>query len=163
MAEAIESFELQTVKTILNRRRRPHPSGGETRTKQSEAELTDVNVIVARHRKTGTVNHLNGRVPAYGDFTHANNLLDAHLEVQEARDMFYELPADVRRAAENDPIRLLEMLAREEDTRVLVEAGLDATLIERDNASPEAAEASSEATPAPPPAASPGVSDQGST
>lgn len=159
-------FELKSPKEILALAGVHHPSGGTSRTKQAEAELTDVNLIVRRHRKTGAVTHLNGRIPQYGDFSDATNLLDAHLRVQEASDMFAELPAEVRRAAGHDPVQLMEMLADQEGTELLVEAGLDATIIDREIGSPEATEASSTTDSAesdPPPAAQPGDSVQGAT
>lgn len=96
-----------------------------TRCRQSEADQTDVNTIVARHQKTGVVNHLNGKPAMYGDFSQANDLKEALDLTMAAQEGFMELPAAVRRAAENDPRVMLEMLGSEEGTDVLVEAGLD--------------------------------------
>lgn len=93
-------------------------------TRQSEAGDTDVNKIVARHRKTGVVTHLNSKPPMYGDFSAADDLHRAINLTLAAQEGFMDLPSAVRRAADNDPRILLEMLADEEGRELLVEAGL---------------------------------------
>lgn len=98
---------------------------GETRTRQSEAGETDVNAIVARHRKTGVVSHLNAAPPMYGDFSLANDL-KAALDLQHrAVEGFMTLPAAVRKAADHDPVRFLQMLSDPQLVNRLVEAGLN--------------------------------------
>lgn len=111
---------------------------GISRTKQSEGPATDINAIVKKYETTGMVSHLNQRAPMYGDFSQAVALHEALNAVMEADDAFMTLPAEVRKEAENDPVRFLEMLASPEGTEVLVEAGLDAKLVEEreDNPTP---------------------------
>lgn len=109
---------------------------GETRTRQSEAEETDVNRIVARHRKTGVVTHLSSKAPVFGDVSMAVDLKAAFDLVNEAAGGFLELPAAVRQAALNDPVKLLEMLSTPEGTQALREAGLGG-VDERDAAASE--------------------------
>lgn len=152
-------MQLKSPKEILDLKPKQQIITGKSRTKQAESELTDINKIVARHRKSGQITHINGNLPIYGDFTQASDLHNAYIAVQDARESFDELPASVRAAADNDPVQLLTMLADEEGTELLVEAGLDATIIDRENSSQEPFTGSSpttEPTSAPPPEASQG-------
>lgn len=96
---------------------------GPSRTKQAPAEETDINFIVKRHTQGARV-PLNPRTPHYGDFSKAVDLTAAHELWAAAEDDFMSLPADVRTAANNDPVRFLEMLASEQDTQELIDAGL---------------------------------------
>lgn len=106
---------------------------GKSRTKQSEAKETDINTIVKRHQRTGVVTHLARRAPQYGDFSQSVLLQEALNLVHESDDAFAALPSEVRKAAGNDPVRLLEMLADLEETEQLVGAGLDAEIRRTDD------------------------------
>lgn len=97
-------------------------------TRAADAGETDVNKIVARHAKTGVVSHLNNKPAMYGDLSQATDLHQALNLAAEAREAFASLPATVRRAADNDPRRMLEMLADPDLTAELVDAGLDLDL-----------------------------------
>lgn len=100
-------------------------SGEVSRTKQSFREEVNINSIVRKYRSGVLVTHLNNKAPMYGDVSHALDLQAALNLVHEAEESFMDLPPEVRKAAQNDPVRLLEMLATEEGTQELVEAGLD--------------------------------------
>lgn len=92
--------------------------------RQSDGVITDINAIVARYQSTGILTHLNHQVPQYGDTSAAVDLHTAMNTVNDAEEMFAELPSAVRKAAENDPVTFLNMLATEEGTEALVDAGL---------------------------------------
>lgn len=100
------------------------PVGETSRTKQSEKDNCDINLIVKRHASTGHVSHLNPAAPQFGDFTGAADLKTAIDQVAEANDRFNELPVEVRRAAQNNPYELLAMLETDEGQLELQEAGL---------------------------------------
>lgn len=106
-------------------RHREQFAGHKSMTRQSESADTDVNLIVARHRKTGVVTHLNHRIPQYGDYSQVGTLHDAFAQVEAAEEAFMDLPAAVRQVAENDPVKLLELLATPDGEAALMEAGLD--------------------------------------
>ena len=97
--------------------------GGESRTKQSFRDLTDINVIVKKHTEGAQI-PLDSRTPMYGDFSAAVDLRTAIETVERAEDAFAALPADVRTAAQNQPEVLLDMMANQEDAQRLVDAGL---------------------------------------
>lgn len=106
---------------------------GPGRTKQSLAQETDINAIIRRHAKTGVVTHLNRAAPRYGDFSAAASLHEALNLVFEAEEEFMSLPSSVRKACEHSPVRLLELLATEEGTELLVEAGLDDQVVREED------------------------------
>lgn len=96
-----------------------------SRTKESDRDRTDINKIIAQHRRTGVVTHLERRPPMYGDFSQALNLQTALDQVHAAREEFMRLPAEVRKASMNDPAVMLHMLATEEGRALLEAAGLE--------------------------------------
>ncbi len=98
--------------------------GEKSLTKQSERDSCDINLIVKRHASTGHVSHINPDAPKFGDFTGATDLKNAIDQVNIANARFAELPVEVRRAAENNPHVLLEMLETDEGQLELQEAGL---------------------------------------
>lgn len=111
------------------------PVGVRSRTKQANRNETDINLMIARYRKTGQV-PTNSREPKYGDFSEAITLEDAFQRVKEANESFMALPSRVRALAMNNPITLLEMLADEDDTAALVQAGLPVNIPPPNNAGP---------------------------
>lgn len=98
--------------------------GTRSRTKQANRHETDINLMVARYKKTGQFQNVDPREPKYGDFSEAVSLEDAFNRVAEANESFMRLPASVRAMANNNPITLLEMLADQGATEALVKAGL---------------------------------------
>lgn len=98
--------------------------GTRSRTKAANANETNINLMVARYKKTGQFASLNPRQPIWGDFSQAVTLEDAYNRVAQAQRDFMALPAAVRAAADHDPVTFLEMLADEGGTAELVKAGL---------------------------------------
>lgn len=113
--------------------------GTRSRTKQANKSETDINLMVARYKKTGMFTNLNPREPKYGDFSEAVSLEEAFHRVATANQEFMKLPAQVRALANNDPVTLLEMLADEGATAALIEAGLPVKTppAEGENTAPE--------------------------
>lgn len=103
-------------------------SDEESLTKQEFAGEVNINNIIAKHRQTGVVTHIERRIPQYGDYSFANSLHDALDLVMEADEEFMRLPASVREKAHNDPARFFEMLATESGEKELTEAGLHANI-----------------------------------
>ncbi len=103
---------------------------GESRTKQSFRDLTDINLIVKRHTEGAQI-PLNTRQPTYGDFSAAVDLRTAIERVEIAEEEFMKLPADVRTAAQNQPQVLLDMMADQDQAQLLVDAGLPVEGLEK--------------------------------
>lgn len=100
------------------------PVGKVSLTKQSFGDDCNINTIMAKHMKTGLIEHLNPRTPMYGDFSMVNDFHSALERVTEAQEQFALLPSAVRNLVANDPERLLKALTDPEETAALAEAGL---------------------------------------
>ncbi len=98
--------------------------GDRTRTKQSMQDECDVNLIIKRHSATGALTHLNPKAPQFGNFASPYDLKSAIDAVHMAQDRFLKLPAEIRSAAQNNPVRFLEMLEDPDGQADLADAGL---------------------------------------
>lgn len=75
------------------------------RTKQSFKDSTDINKILKRAQKQGSLAHVQKYPEAvYGEFENYD-LLEAHNKVDRARTIFADLPSEVRNEFDNDPFR----------------------------------------------------------
>lgn len=72
------------------------------RTKQAFKDQTDINKILARAAKGQTISHLAKHGAVYGDFSDIDDLLVAHDRLQKGREIFQQLPAEVKREFRND-------------------------------------------------------------
>lgn len=109
---------------IEEHRRVSHPGGGESRTKQADAQDADINNLVARYMRTGQTRGTS-ELPRYGDFSSGLDFHAVLMRIREAQDQFMDLPAPVRRLCDNDPGKFLDMVFEEtgEGLKHLVEAG----------------------------------------
>ncbi len=77
------------------------------RTKQSFKDETNVNAIIQKHTRMGTLSHLEqwgGNYGDWGDF----NFQDAQNQIARANSMFEQLPSGVRNQFSNSPEKFLE-------------------------------------------------------
>lgn len=94
-------------------------------TNPDDAKGTNLNTLVAQYRKNGTMPNVYVQQPlAPSDLVEPRSLHEAIEQSQAAFDRFNELPADVRTAAENDPVRFLEMFNDPTQRDLLESAGL---------------------------------------
>lgn len=101
---------------------RPDPSKG-GRTRQSEKDSCDVNLIIANHRRGGVSAHVTQKVASYG-FAPATTFQECLNEVRKAEETFAGLPAATRKFFANDPGRFVEYAADPKNVEKLVELGL---------------------------------------
>lgn len=80
----------------------PDYSAAEERTVQSFKDSTDINKIVARFQKTGALSHLQKYGGEYGDLADFDYQTEL-LRVARAKEIFDELPGEVKREFGNDP------------------------------------------------------------
>jgi len=95
----------------------------EGRTRQSERDSTDINRMVAQYRRTGVF----PVAQRAGEFLDVVGTGDLHLmlrTVQAAGDAFMQLPAKVRSAFDNDPVRLVQAFDDPGQRDLLQELGL---------------------------------------
>lgn len=100
----------------------PDPSKG-GRTRQSDHDRTDVNLIIAAHRRGMVTAHVTKRVADYG-FVPALEFRECMEQVRKAEEAFAGLPAKTRDFFHNDPVRFVEYAAKRSDLEQLVELGL---------------------------------------
>ncbi len=97
------------------------PSPG--RTKQSMAAECDINNIMAKYDKTGLLDFVNEHQPNYGDCVGVD-FANALGTVARARDMFAQLPGQVRQDFNNDPEEFFDFVNDPENHDEAVEMGL---------------------------------------
>jgi len=114
-------------------------------TSQEFADEADINSIMARYQKTGTVPS-TGRQPIYGDFADLPDYMEAQAIIIQANEAFMALPATVRKQFENDPAQFIKFAEDPENIDQMRVWGLAEPLDE-----PEAPEVPLEAPIAPVP------------
>jgi len=86
---------------------------------------TDVNKILERYHKTGTLQYrANAAAGVYADLTTRPNLQEAMNTVAQANSAFEELPALLRLKFENNPQKMIEFLQDEKNTDEAIKLGL---------------------------------------
>lgn len=83
---------------------------GPSRTKQAFADAVNINKIVARYKKTGMLNHVNGKTPFYGDVSEFVDYKQAVDMVAEANALFAGMSAQIRERFGNDPAQMIAFL-----------------------------------------------------
>jgi hypothetical protein len=72
------------------------------RTKQSFAKSADINWILQRAQKVGSLSHFEKHGASYGDFSSAPaDLLEAHGLLKRGEAVFQELPSELRKEFNN--------------------------------------------------------------
>lgn len=131
------------------------------RTKQAFKDETDINKLIRKAQKAGSLSHLLKHGATYGDFSDVPDLLTAHERIKAGQLIYDELPSELRREFPNmfdffeyvnDPAnanRLQEVLPK------LAEPGRQIPAVVRSaatEANPAVASADGPAPPAPSPA-----------
>lgn len=75
---------------------------GDGRTKQAFADDADINKMLAKAQRTGSLSHLAKHGGFYGDFSDIDDLLDAHDKLQRGVEIFEDLPSELRKEFHND-------------------------------------------------------------
>lgn len=75
------------------------------RTKQAFKDSTDINKILTRAAKGDAITHLAKHGAVYGDFSDIPDLLEAEARLSRGRQIFAELPGEIRREFHQDPAR----------------------------------------------------------
>jgi len=111
------------------------------RTKQAFKDECDINKIMARYIKTGTLEFATRNEGRYGDCT-GMQYEEACYRVAAAKSLFNELPAELRNRFDNEPGQFLAFVQDDRNRAEAQELGL---------LKPVEAPAKAEATPPPPP------------
>lgn len=90
------------------------------RTKQAYKDETDINRILSRAQKTGTISHLAKHQPQYGDFADFDFFENSNKLIQ-GRQIFDELPSEIRREFNQSPAEFFQFVNNPENTDRLSE------------------------------------------
>ncbi len=82
---------------------------GKGRTKQSFKNQTDINKILKRAQKTGTLSHLAKYQGAYGDFA-SFDFMEAQNQIARGNTIFAELPSEIRNEFDQSPAKFLHFV-----------------------------------------------------
>lgn len=89
---------------------------------QSSKDECDINFIVNRYMRTGVLPAANHGV--YADISEIGDLRESLEQVQFAQEAFMELPAEVRKYFDNDPVKLVEFAQDPRNHEKAIELGL---------------------------------------
>lgn len=92
-------------------------------TVQAPADEVDINKIMARIEKGHPVMTSTGE-PFYRDVSEFGDLQDAIIKVQEAEELFMQVPAKTRELFNNDPVNFVEFMSDPANTNEAIKLGL---------------------------------------
>lgn len=89
----------------------PPKDYGPGRTKQAFKDDADINKILARAQKAGSLSHFERHGAMYGDFSDLpTDPFEARAALERGKAIFGELPSEIRRDFQNDPLRFFEFV-----------------------------------------------------
>ena len=92
-------------------------------TQQSAKDECDINLIVAKAKQGADLSQ-QMRTPMFGDFSNLPSYRESLLMVNQARDAFMSLDAEIRKRFANDPALLLDFLNDPKNRDEAVKLGL---------------------------------------
>jgi len=95
-------MSMQSIGKHDNNGRLVQPTYKDGRTKQSFKDETDINKILHRAQKAGTMSHLEKYQGTYGDFAEFD-FLEANLQLTKGREVFDALPSEIRNEFKGSP------------------------------------------------------------
>lgn len=98
-----------------------------SKTKQEFAAEADINTLLAKYEQTGMAPIPEGaRQPIFGDFTNPalTDYAEAHRTMQGVGELMSRLPAKLRDRFDNDPLRVLQFVAKKDNRDEAIELGL---------------------------------------
>lgn len=82
---------------------------GDGRTKQAFKDQCDINKMLAKAQQTGSMAHLVKYPEAvYGEFDGEFDLLTAQGQIAKANEIFNDLPSEIRKDFNNDPLAFVK-------------------------------------------------------
>ena len=80
------------------------------RTKQGFKDQTDINVILKKAQRTGSLSHLQKHGAHYADYSDVPDLLEAHRRIKAGQAVFEELPSALRSEFGNDQFEFFKFV-----------------------------------------------------
>lgn len=98
---------------------------GETKTQQQYKDQCNVNKIIAKFKRTGSVTHVrNAAEGVYADLADLPSLMEAEQVVITARNAFAEVPAEIRKRFGHDPQEFVKFLSDPKNDAEAISLGL---------------------------------------
>lgn len=97
---------------------------GKTMTDQSDKNMVNINTIMANYAKTGILPQFPEKIEQYLDVTQIPSYMEAQEQIAEARDLFMQLPATIRKDMNNNPQNLESYLTDERNKEKLIKYGI---------------------------------------
>lgn len=97
---------------------------GQSMTKQSFRQESNINNIMKKYERTGLLEHVNERQARFGDFADIPDFQTALNQIHEAQMLFDDLPAAIRKKFQNDPVEFVEFAQNPENEDQMIEMGL---------------------------------------
>lgn len=85
-------------------------TGDEVHTKQSMRDQCDINVLMARYLKSGNIDHVTKYQGVYG-VVEPVTFMEAMLTVAKGKEVFADMPSEVRKRFANDPTEFLKFVS----------------------------------------------------
>jgi phage internal scaffolding protein len=115
---------MQIRKAYDKRVRKPFSVMGDSMTKQSFKRECDINVLLAKYRKTGFLDHLAKHQGQYADLPDGQSYHEAMNMILDAQESFMQLPSEVRNMFKNDPREFLDFVDDPANAEKLQDLGL---------------------------------------
>lgn len=99
-----------------------YPEFGPGRTKQAFKDQCDINKMLKKAQVQGSIAHLL-KYPeaAYGEFDGEFDLLTAYGKIEKAKEIFEDLPSEIRREHNNNPLQFVSWVNAPENRGKLAE------------------------------------------
>jgi len=94
------------------------------RTQQHFAREVDINNILAKYRKTGTIDHINQTKLRFGDFRDLADFCGDMDKITKAQQAFDHLPSSLRKEFGNSPSDFFAYIGKEENFDKCVQMGI---------------------------------------
>lgn len=91
---------------------------------QQYAKQCDVNEIMRKYEKDGTITHIAKNPGRYQQLGEPTDLLDAQMRVIRAEEAFMSLPASLRAKCDHQPANFLRMLEDGSNDEELIKLGI---------------------------------------
>jgi len=97
---------------------------GPSMTDQSDKNYLDINNIMKNYAKTGLLPQFKDKIAQYIDVTQIPSYMDAHDQIQHAKQLFNQLPSPVRKLMGNNPANLEKVISNPDYEGMLVKYGI---------------------------------------
>jgi phage internal scaffolding protein len=111
------------IQKALRKSQRSVINTGEGLTEQAHKDDCDINYILRNYQKTGLIKHAKNNQGKYDDIS-AVDFSEAMIIVAQAKSMFEELPANMRKRFGNDPGAFLNFVQTPGNEAEMVKMGI---------------------------------------